>query len=190
MNVINSVCVFCGSSYGDNPAFKEQAAFLGRYIADRKIDLVFGGGDVGLMGEVSKACLDAGGSVLGIIPERIFDMVTVDKRCETRVVKDMHERKSMMYDCSDAFIALPGGIGTAEEFFEVFTWVQLGYHEKPVALYNMENYFDSLISFIDTMVERKFMKDVHRNKLVVESDAESLFTSMKAVDVSFVKKIN
>ena len=168
---INSICVFCGSSLGRRPEFREAAESLGREIGQRNLTLVYGGGDVGLMGAVARTALDAGGSVIGVIPESLVDQeIPFDNQAELRVVGNMHERKATMAELSDAFIALPGGFGTLEEFFEVITWLQLGIHSKPCGLMNVNNYYDKLLEFLDHAVEEFFIDKLNREMIVSAED--------------------
>jgi uncharacterized protein (TIGR00730 family) len=163
------VCVFCGSNPGLRPAYVEAAKEMGRSLARRGIGMVYGGGRVGLMGAVADSALAAGGSVIGIIPESLLEKEVAHGRLtELRVVASMHERKAMMADLSDAFIAMPGGYGTFEEFCEVLTWSQLGIHQKPCGLLNVEGYYDKLLALFDHAVAEGFVHAVHRS-LVVEA---------------------
>jgi len=162
------VCVFCGSSPGERAEYTEAAAQAGVAIAHRGLGLVYGGGHVGLMGVVADAALRAGGPVIGVITQALQDReVAHDGVSELVVVRTMHERKAQMAALSDAFLVLPGGIGTLEEFFEVWTWGQLGEHTKPVGLVNAGGYYDGLIAFIDTMRAEGFLKSKHREMLIV-----------------------
>jgi uncharacterized protein (TIGR00730 family) len=154
-----SVCVFCGSNGGADPAYVEAARAVGRGIAERGMRLVFGGGRVGMMGAVADAALEAGGEVVGVIPEQIFALeIGHDGVDDLRVVGSMHERKALMADLSDAFIALPGGIGTFEELFEVFTWAQLGLHRKPLGLLDIAGYYAPLAAMLDHAVAQRFLR--------------------------------
>jgi uncharacterized protein (TIGR00730 family) len=172
---MNRVCVFCGSSNGFEPAMREDARALGKLFAERGIGLVYGGASVGLMGAIADAVLKAGGAVFGVIPESLQrrEIAHLDLT-ELHVVPSMHARKLLMSDLSDAFVALPGGIGTLEELFEVWTWAQLGLHAKPVALLNLRGFYDPLLQFLDQVVSRGFMPAAHRDTLIVESQAEAL----------------
>ena len=172
---MKSICVFSGSSFGSDPVYKDEARRLGLLIAERGLDLVFGGGNVGLMGEVSRAVLERGGRVTGVIPEHIRRNVGHVDLTELIVTETMHERKAKMYELSDAFIALPGGIGTLEEAMEVFTWSQLGYHEKPLALLDVGGFYAGLLAFLDHMIREGFLKAEHRENLLVAKDSEELF---------------
>ena len=175
---MQKVCVFCGSSYGNNPLYEKAAQLLGQALVENNLELVFGGGNVGLMGVISRSVLAAGGRSTGIIPEALYRKVDMGELSELHVVQDMHERKGMMYDLADGFIALPGGIGTLEELIEIFTWGQLGYHNKPVGLLNTDHFYDLLLDFLRRMSEEKFIKPVHLNNLVVDDDPHALLTTL------------
>lgn len=156
---------------------------LGRTLAARGIGLVYGGGNVGLMGIIADSCMKAGGEVIGVIPRFLMELeVGHGALTDLRVVKTMHERKALMADLSDGFIALPGGIGTMEELFEVWTWGQLGEHEKPVGLLDVAGYYDSMRTFIDHMVAEGFLRDHHRAMLMVETEAEPLLDRLAAYE--------
>ena len=164
-------CVFCGSKRGGRPAFAEAAASMGREMAARGIGLVYGGGGIGLMGVVADAALAAGGHVTGVIPQVLIDKELAHRRVDDlRIVGDMSERKALMARLSNGFISLPGGYGTADELFEMVTWQQLGMHDKPSVLVNVEGYFDPLLRFLDGAVESGFLRPAHRRLLRVESD--------------------
>ncbi len=155
-----SVCVYCGSRNGVSPAYAEVARTVGRWIGKHQGQLVYGGGNNGLMGLVAQATADAGGRVVGIIPKALQSHENTRTACdEVHVVDTMHERKRMMAERADVFLALPGGIGTFEEFFEVWTWRQLGYHDKPVGLLNTEGYYDGLLAFAQHSVTQGFLSD-------------------------------
>ena len=178
------LCVFCGSSAGSNPAYRVAADAVGRLLAARGIELVYGGGNVGLMGTVADACLAAGGEVTGVIPEalvgREFQGRTVDHRGLTRleVVDSMHTRKARMAELSDGFIALPGGFGTFEEFCEVLTWAQLGFHAKPCGLLDVEGYYAPLLALFDHAVDEGFLRDEHRRMVLASASPEGLLHAM------------
>ncbi len=163
---MQNICVFCGSSIGTNTIYKEKAVILGRYLAEKQVTLVYGGGNIGLMGEISQTVLDNGGEVIGVIPEDIYNRVPIATLTHLHVVANMHERKDMMYKLADGFIIMPGGIGTIEEFFEIYTWYQLGYHIKPIGILNINNYYNYILQFIDHMVCEGFLKQEHRNSLL------------------------
>lgn len=172
---VNNICVYCGSNIGAKPDYAENAVALGKLMASRGIGVVYGGGTVGLMGLVANSVLESGGRAIGIIP-RVLDLVERrhDSLTESYYVETMHERKAMMADRADAFIALPGGYGTFEEFFEMVTWAQLGIHQKPVVLFNMAGYYDSLIAFIDNAVTEGFVRAVNRNLFQVGDTPEAV----------------
>ena len=177
---LKSLCVFCGSNTGSDPAYRQDAALLGKMCAHNSITLIYGGGNSGVMGQLSKAVIANGGKAVGIIPELLNRKSKHDKEVETIVVDNMHGRKALMYQQSDAFVALPGGIGTIEELFEVYTWKQIGYHEKPVALLNSGGYFDHLIDFLDNMVRKKFLNKEHLADLIVADNVDELFARLSA----------
>ena len=153
-----SLCVYCGSRPGGNPLFTEAAQAVGHWIGEQGGQLVYGGGSGGLMGEVARATAAAGGRVVGVIPQALVDREYANRACdELHIVQTMHERKAMMAERSGAFVALPGGIGTLEELFEVWTWRQLGYHDKPIGLLNVAGYYDALLGFLQGSVAQGFM---------------------------------
>ena len=170
-----SICVYCGSRNGDDGAFAWAARAVGRAIGERGWRLVYGGGRAGLMGEVANAALTAGAHVTGVIPQALMAREQGHTGLDVLLVVDtMHERKRLMAEHSDAFIALPGGIGTLEELFEAWTWLQLGYHAKPVGVLNAAGYYDTLLAFLDHSVERGFIPGAQRDLLQVEGDASAL----------------
>ncbi|GAC1307446.1 MAG: TIGR00730 family Rossman fold protein [Vulcanimicrobiaceae bacterium] len=175
------ICVFCGSNDGDNPAYRQRAIAVARALVARGFGIVYGGGRVGLMGTVADAALAAGGEVIGIIPEALAAREVAHRHLtELHVVGSMHERKAMMAALSDGFLALPGGFGTLEEVFEVVTWRQLGYHEKPCAILNVDGYYDALVAFCDTAAARGFVHGADRAALLSGSDAETLLDALLA----------
>ncbi|XP_044481148.1 cytokinin riboside 5'-monophosphate phosphoribohydrolase LOG7-like isoform X1 [Mangifera indica] len=174
------ICVFCGSSSGNKTSYQEAAVALGKELVDRKIDLVYGGGSVGLMGLVSQAVHDGGRHVLGIIPRSLMpSQITGETIGEVRAVSDMHQRKAEMARQADAFIALPGGYGTLEELLEVITWAQLGIHDKPVGLLNVDGFYNSLLSFVDKAVDEGFISPTARRILVSAPTAKQLFRQLE-----------
>ena len=174
-----SICVYCGSRHGTRPAYTVAARALGTAIGSRGWQLVYGGGKVGLMGEVADATLAAGGRVVGVIPESLQRLeVGHIGLHELHVVPTMHVRKQMMAERADAFIALPGGIGTLEELYEVWTWRQLSYHDKPIGLLNTEGYYDDLLRFMRTTVSEGFLSPSQHDNLVVGIEAEPLLTQI------------
>lgn len=165
------ICVFCGSSPGLRPAYKQAAQAMGKALALKGIGLVYGGGNVGLMGVVADATLEAGGEVIGVIPQALVDKEVAHTGLkDLRVVGSMHERKALMAELSDAFVALPGGFGTFEEFCEVLTWAQLGLHRKPCGLLNVEGYYDHLISLFNHGVTEQFIRPQHRSLVLEEKE--------------------
>ncbi len=181
--------MFCGSGAGAAPGYAAAARELGTTLARQGIGLVYGGASVGLMGAVADAALAAGGEVIGVIPEALVRKeVAHGGPIDLRIVGSMHERKAMMADLSDGFVALPGGIGTLEELFEIWTWAQLGHHRKPCALMNVEGFYDPLIAFLDGVVERRFLKAEHRGMLIVAAAVEPLLAAMAAYEPPVVGK--
>lgn len=175
---MNSICVFCGSSSGKDPAYAEAARFLGDTLARRGVTLVYGGGNVGLMGIVADAALEAGGEVIGVMPKALVEReISHSSLTKLHVVGSMHERKALMSELSDGFIALPGGNGTLEEFFEVLTWAQLGEHRKPCGLLNVSAYYDPLLNILDHMVDQGFLSEKHRSIVQVESEPENMLNA-------------
>ncbi|MQL78926.1 hypothetical protein Taro_011372 [Colocasia esculenta] len=174
------VCVFCGSSPGKKPSYQLAAIQLGKELVERSIDLVYGGGSVGLMGLVSQAVYDGGRHVLGVIPKTLmFREITGETIGEVRPVSGMHQRKAEMARQADAFIALPGGYGTLEELLEVITWAQLGIHEKPVGLLNVDGYYNSLLCFIDKAVDEGFITPTARHIIVSATSAHELMSKLE-----------
>ncbi len=175
-----NVAVYCGSRFGDSPAFVDAARQLGRRVAETGGGIVYGGGHVGLMGAVADAALAAGGRVVGVIPQALMDReVGHAGLSELHVVKTMHERKMLMAERADAFITLPGGIGTLEELYEVWSWQQLGYHDKPVGLLNIDGYYDDLIAFMRTSHARGFVSAAQHAALLVDDDVPRLLDRVR-----------
>lgn len=186
---IQSLCVFCGSSPGNNPDYAAVGRELGRLLAERGIRLVFGGGKVGIMGIVADAALDRGGEVIGVIPHALMQRELAHQGLtELRVTNSMHERKALMAELSDGFIALPGGIGTLEELCEVLTWAQLGLHGKPCGLINTARFYDPFVSFLDHAVVERFIRPEHRAILLIEERPEALLTRMEQYQPPVVAK--
>jgi uncharacterized protein (TIGR00730 family) len=175
MNPAFSVCVYCGSRTGTRPEFAQAARTVGTWIGQHGGQLVYGGGKAGLMGVVALATLQAGGRVVGVIPRALVEKEWALHECsELHIVDTMHERKRMMAERADAFIALPGGIGTFEELFEVWTWRQLGYHDKPVGLLNVDGYYDGLLAFLATTIEQQFLSDWQMGLVQTDTDPQAL----------------
>ncbi|HJT87458.1 MAG TPA: TIGR00730 family Rossman fold protein [Bryobacteraceae bacterium] len=172
---LRAVCVFCGSSFGSRPAYGEAARAVGRLLAGRGIALVYGGSNVGLMGAAADACLAAGGRVTGVIPRHLVAReVAHPGLTELRIVESMHERKALMADLADAFLALPGGFGTFDELFETLSWSQLGLQRKPSGVLNIEGYFDATLRLVDCAVAEGFVRPEHRALLLADTDPENL----------------
>lgn len=174
-----SLCVYCGSRPGTDPAFVDLARWVGHWIGTHGGQLVYGGGRNGLMGEVAQSTLAAGGRVIGIIPKALVEREWAEPACtELHVVDTMHERKRMMAERADAFVALPGGIGTWEEFFEAWTWRQLGYHDKPVGLLNVAGYYDPLLKMAQSSVAAGFMSTAQLDLIMVDGNAQRLLPAL------------
>ena len=183
------LCVFCGSSVGTEAAYSEAAQTLGALLVRRRIGLVYGGGRVGLMGVIADAVMLHGGEVIGVIPQSLADREIAHSRLsELRIVDSMHTRKAMMAELSDAFVAMPGGVGTFEEFFEAVTWTQLGLHRKPCGLLNVAGFYTPLVAFIDQAVTEGFINPMHRAAVVVDSDPERLLDTLGKVKLPEVPK--
>lgn len=177
---MKSICVYCGASNGNAAYFADAARSLAQQLVDRDLHVVYGGGNIGLMGTLANEVMRLGGDVTGVIPQRLMDM-EVGHMTLTRlhVVKDMHERKALMAQLSDGFIAMPGGIGTLEELFEMLTWHQLGFHKKPVGVFNVNGFFDGLLSFLQFQVERGFLNPQHHALLHQSRDAGELIQQLQ-----------
>jgi len=188
--MLKSICVFCGSSVGTEDSYWDAAHELGRAIAESGRRLVYGGGNIGLMGVTADAVLAGGGEVIGIIPQNLMDREVGHRGIsELRVVDSMHQRKQLMSDLSDGFVILPGGLGTLEEFFEVWTWGQLGLHRKPYGILNTNGYYDSLLRFLDHAVESGFVRPAHRELLIVEEEPMELLRRLDSHIVPSFPKI-
>jgi uncharacterized protein (TIGR00730 family) len=182
--MLRSLAVFCGSSYGVASVYQEAAREVGWLLGQRGIRLVYGGGHVGLMGVVADACLKVGGRVIGVIPQALADKEVAHKGLtELRVVGSMHERKAVMAELSDAFLALPGGYGTWDELFEALTWTQLGIQNKACGLLNVDGYYDSMIALVDRAAAEGFIRDPNRELLIPDTDASRLLERLKHASV-------
>jgi uncharacterized protein (TIGR00730 family) len=178
---VERICVFCGASPGARPAYRDATDELARLLVADGVGVVYGGGGVGLMGALADAVLAQGGEITGVIPRSLVDREIAHRDVtDMRVVGSMHERKALMADLADAFVALPGGIGTLEELFEVYTWAQLGLHQKPCALLNVEGYYDGVVEFLSHAVAERFLRDETRELLMVESDAGTLLERLRS----------
>jgi uncharacterized protein (TIGR00730 family) len=187
--VIRRICVFCGSNKGSNGEYAEAARQLGQLFAREGIGLVYGGGSVGLMGELADSVLASGGEAIGVIPHALWAREVGHRGLtDLRIVDTMHERKAMMADLADAFIALPGGLGTLEEIFEVWTWAQLGLHQKPLGFLDVNGFFSPLMQFIDRAVRERFVKDEYRAIAMLSGDAEALLRRFDAWQPPRVEK--
>lgn len=189
---IKTLAVFCGSSSGHNPLYAEAAEAIAETMADNNIALVYGGGNRGLMGIVAETVHHRGGHVIGVIPQLLNRPDVVMRKVENELIiaRDMHERKALMYERSDGFVALPGGIGTFEEILEVYTWLQLGYHKKPVAILNIGSFFDHLIDLLTHANGEGFIKDDILNSLIVADDVPSLFEQLDRWNVQLGDKLS
>ncbi|TXC81857.1 TIGR00730 family Rossman fold protein [Metabacillus litoralis] len=177
------ISVFCGSSTGASPLYSESAKQLGTQLAKEGLTLVYGGSKVGIMGVVANAALQAGGEVIGVIPKMLMEReIAHTGISELIVVNTMHERKAKMEELSDGFVVLPGGPGTMEEFFEVYTWAQLGEHRKPIGILNSNHYYDKLLTFFDHMVQEQFLKSEYQSMMIVEEDPKPLIEKFFTYD--------
>lgn len=177
---MNRITVFCGSSFGNKKEYETQAFLLGQILSENNIDLVYGGAKVGLMGAVADGVLDKKGKVIGVLPDFLMKKeIAHDDLTELIIVKSMHERKTKMNELSDGVIALPGGFGTLEEFFEMLTWAQLGLHKKPIGILNIDGFYDLLLEFVLKMVNEGFLKEINQQMIIVSTDAQDLLHKMK-----------
>jgi hypothetical protein len=177
---MKSITVFCGSSFGSEDIYKEQAALLGKTLAKNNIPLVYGGANVGLMGAVADGALDEGGRVVGVLPYFLQSKEIAHKKLtELILVETMHERKTKMNELCDGVIVLPGGYGTLEEFFEMITWAQLGLHQKPIGILNIDGFYNDLISLVENMVDKGFLKQINRDMLLISDNIDELLEMMR-----------
>lgn len=189
MSAIRRLAIFCGSNPGVRPDYVDAARSLGRLLAQCGIGVVYGGSNVGLMAALADAMQDERGDIIGVIPRMLVEREVANTALsDLRIVDSMHQRKAMMVELADGFIALPGGIGTLEEFFETWTWAQLGMHAKPCGLLNVAGYFDPLLEFLDHAVAERFVRDVHRSMVVVESDPAALLARFESYEPPRVVK--
>lgn len=178
---LKNLCVFCGSNSGRNPAYMESARNLGTALAENQLGLVYGGASIGLMGAVADACLQAGGQVIGVMPLFLADMEIRHRNLtEAHIVADMNERKALMAKLSDGFICLPGGGGTLDELFEMFTWAQLNLHQKPIALLDVAGFYTHLVAFVDHAIAEGFIAAAHRDLIVVDVDPQAVIDRFRA----------
>ena len=189
MSTINSICVYCGSSAGRREVYAEAAKNLAEALVKRNIRLVYGGAGIGIMGTLADRVLELGGQVIGVIPKALAHKeVAHANLTELYVTESMHERKMRMAELSDGFIALPGGIGTLEELFEMLTWAQLGFHQKPCGVLNVDGYYDSLIGFLDHVVQEEFVRPIHRSLLMVEGNPDTLLERYQHYQAPDIKR--
>lgn len=189
MNLLNRIAVFCGSSMGDDPAFSSSAMNVGKTLAQNNIELVYGGAKIGLMGAVADGVLQSGGRATGVIPEFLKNKeVAHTGLTELITVSSMHERKTKMNDLCDGVIALPGGFGTLEELFEILTWAQLGLHQKPIGLLNINGFYNCLVELLNTMVSKKFLRPENYSMLLVANNINDLLHQMKHFQPPIVAK--
>jgi len=189
MSGIRRICVYCGANVGARPAYAEAARRLGQFLGERGLGLVYGGGNVGLMGVLADAALLAGAEVIGVIPRALMARELGHQGCTVlRVVETMHERKASMAEFADAFIALPGGLGTLDELFEALTWAQLGLHQKPIGLLEVDGFFAPLVAYLDRAVTEGFVRAEHRAALTVAMDPEELLTRFESYQAPEVGK--
>lgn len=186
---MNNIAVFCASSIGTQAVFKDQAFALGQKIANEGWTLIYGGAKVGLMGAVADGTLSKNGEVIGVLPNFLGSKeIAHEALTELIMVDTMHERKSIMHERSDAIIMLPGGYGTLEEFFEMLTWAQLGLHEKPIGILNTDGYYDDLLSLVNNMVEKGFLKPINQDMILFDTDIDALIDKMTNYEAPHVKK--
>lgn len=186
---MESICVFCGSSTGYHPAYQKAAIDLGRRIGEEKLRLVYGGGSVGLMGILANSVLEYGGEVIGVIPKFLYDLeVGLDSVTKLIIVESMHERKQKMAELSQGFIAMPGGIGTMEELFEIYTWSQLALIKKPVAVLNVNHFYDDLLKHLNLMVKEGFLKKENLDSLIVSHNTHELIAKIQAYNYTETPK--
>lgn len=187
---MKNICVYCGSSPGKRPEYTAAACELAEQLVKSDIGLVYGGASIGVMGAIADAVLNAGGRVTGIIPESLAEKEVLHTGVtELRIVKSMHERKALMAELSDGFIALPGGLGTLEELFEILTWAQLGLHRKPCVLLNINGYYNGLAAFIDHAIEEQFVKEKHRDLLIITDRPDEALKQMEAYHAPHIARL-
>lgn len=184
------ITVFCGSAFGNKDIYRAQATLLGKTLAKQNIELVYGGADLGLMGTIADGVLSEGGKVIGVLPNFMKSReIAHENLTELILVDSMHDRKAKMNDLCDGIITMPGGIGTLEEFFEVLTWAQLGLHQKPIAILNVDNFYDSLIDLIESLVEKGFLREINLQMILVSDNVDELLEKMHNYEAPVVKKI-
>jgi len=186
---MKKICVFCGSRFGNNSRYRAAASDLGKLLAEKDLTLVYGGGNVGLMGEIANTVLAQGGRATGVIPRFLVEKEVVhEKLSEVRIVESMHERKALMAELADGFIAMPGGFGTLEETVEVLTWAQLGLHKKPIGLLNVDRYFNALYEFFEHMVTENFLHSEHKEMILVKDNPAEMLDSLAGYRLPDINK--
>ena len=186
---LKSIAVFCGSNEGNKPVYGQVAQCLGRCLADNSITLIYGGAKVGLMGRVADGALDADGAVVGVIPEHLVQKeISHEGITELKIVSTLHQRKQAMADLADAFILLPGGVGSLEEFFEIWTWAQLGLHMKPMGILNIDGFYDELLVMCEKLVENGFVKKTHHDIIQIAENPEELIGKLVSCKMDYVPK--
>ena len=184
-----SICVFCGSSAGRNSLYQSAAVDLGRLLAEKKLNLIYGGGNIGLMGQIAQSVIENGGQAIGVIPQFLVEKeLLYHQLTEVRIVETMHERKAIMAELADAFIAMPGGFGTLEETVEVLTWAQLGLHRKPIGLLNIDGYYEHLDDFFNHMVAEGFLMQEYKDMLLIKENPAEMLASLTAFKLPKVDK--
>lgn len=186
---MKSVCIYCGSNSGSAPVYLEAAWQLGEAVASAGLEMVYGGADVGLMNQVAEAALQRGGRVVGVIPSAFAYKIKHTGLTQLHVVDSMHQRKALMAELADGFIAMPGGFGTLDELFEILTWAQLGFHQKPCGLLNVASYFDHLLLFLDHVAQEGFLRSEHRQMIQVASTPQALLAQLSAYLPPSVSKL-
>ncbi len=187
---LNSICVYCGSSFGSDLAYREGAIALGEALGRSNRRLVYGGASIGIMGALADAAISAGGEVLGVMPRSLVEKeVQHDGLSSLVIVDSMHERKAHMVEAADGFVVLPGGFGTLDELFETLTWAQLGYHQKPIGIFNINGYFDGLLAFLQNSVEKQLVKQPHLNMLIVADTLPTLLDQMEQYEPTGISKL-
>ncbi|WP_130859243.1 TIGR00730 family Rossman fold protein [Gracilibacillus phocaeensis] len=187
--MVQAITVYCGSSAGTDAIYMEEARKLGILMAEQQITLVYGGSNVGCMGAVADGVLERGGKAIGVLPQKLKSVeIAHDSLTELHIVDTMHERKALMSNLADGFIALPGGTGTLEEWFEVFTWQQIGYHQKPCALLNVNHYYDPIITLFDHMIEQGFVRPEFKELVLLEDQPEPLLNQLKHYQGKYINK--
>ncbi|WP_227939467.1 TIGR00730 family Rossman fold protein [Alkalihalobacillus deserti] len=186
--MLHNICVFCGSSFGRDTSYVDAVQKFGQALVQNNINLVYGGGNAGLMGELARYVLKKHGEVVGVIPQKIYENVEHVTLTDLIIVEDMHQRKAKMYELADGFVALPGGIGTIEELAEALTWQQIGYHQKPIGILNTNHFYDKLSSLFEHMKTEGFIKQEFLDNLIISNNPDDLLAKMKAFKPVYINK--